>query len=226
MRVACLWSGGKDSAYACYLALKMGLKVERLVTFRPQDPESKLFHVPNVKWTALQAESMGVSQVLVEVPMGREYDVLCKTLTTLRERHGIEGAIAGVIASNYQRRVLQEACHRVGLELITPLWGQEPFDVVNRMINEGFVAIIVGVYAEGLTKQWLGKEVDREFLEYLKRLLRAWGVSPCGEGGEYETFVVDAPLFAKRIKIVNYEVFWRRNWGELTILDAILVGKG
>jgi len=225
VKVACLWSGGKDSAYACHLALKMGLNVERLVTFYPQDPESKLFHVPNVKWTALQAESMGVSQVLVEAPVGQEYDVLCKTLATLRERHGIEGVVAGVIASNYQRRILQEVCLKVGLELIAPLWGRDPFDVVNQMINEGLVAIVIGVYAEGLTRQWLGKEVDREFLEHLKRLSRTWGVSPCGEGGEYETFVVDAPLFAKRIKIVNYEVFWRRNWGELTILDAMLVEK-
>jgi ABC transporter with metal-binding/Fe-S-binding domain ATP-binding protein len=204
----------------------MGLKVERLVTFCPQDPESKLFHIPNVKWTVLQAESMGILQTLVEVPMNQEYDVLCKTLITLRERHGIEGAVAGVIASSYQKRVLQEVCNKAGLKLIVPLWGRDPFDVVNQMVNEGVKAIIVGVYAEGLTQQWLGKEVGQEFLEHLKKLSRTWGVSPCGEGGEYETFVVDAPFFAKRIKMVNYEVVWRRNWGELIILDAVLIEKG
>jgi len=226
VRVACLWSGGKDSAYAFCLALKMGHNVKRLVTFHPQDPESKLFHVPNVKWTVLQAESMGVPQILVKVPMHREYDVLSKTLTALREGHEIEGVVTGVIASNYQKRILQEVCHRVGLELIAPLWGRDQFDVVSQMIDEGLVAIVIGVYAEGLTQRWLGKEVDREFLEHLKKLSRTWGVSPCGEGGEYETFVVDAPFFVKRIKIVNYEVFWCRNWGELTILDAVLIEKG
>ena len=225
MKVACLWSGGKDSVYACHLALNRGLKVERLVTFWPQDPESKLFHVPNVKWTALQAKSMGVTQDLVKAPMNQEYDVLRKTLTALRERHGIEGVVAGVIASNYQRRILQEVCDKAGLELITPLWGRDPLDVVNRMIGEGFRAIVVGVYAEGLTQEWLGREIDQRFLEHLKRLSKAWGVSPCGEGGEYETFVVDAPFFVKRIKVANYEMVWRRSWGELIILDAVLIEK-
>ena len=226
MKVACLWSGGKDSAYACRLALKMGYNIETLVTFHTQDPESKLFHVPNVKWTVLQAKSMGLPQVLVEVPINREYDVLSKTLMTLKEQHKVEGVVAGVIASNYQRRILQEICHNVGLELITPLWGRDQLEVINQIINEGLTAIVVGVYAEGLTQRWLGKEVDREFLEFLKKLSRTWGVNPCGEGGEYETFVIDAPFFAKRIKVLNYEVIWRRNWGELIILDAVLTEKG
>ncbi len=203
----------------------MGLKVERLVTFYPQDPESKLFHVPNIKWTTLQAKSIGVPQDLVEAPMDREYDVLCEALTALREQHGMEGVVAGVIASNYQRRILQEVCDEAGLKLITPLWGRDPFEVVDQMIKEGIRAMIVGVYAEGLTQQWLGREVDREFFEHLKKLSKTWGVSPCGEGGEYETFVVDAPFFAKRIKVTSYEIIWRRSWGELIIIDAVLVEK-
>ena len=225
MRVACLWSGGKDSAYACYLALNMGLKVERLITFCPQDPESKLFHVPNIKWTALQAKSAEIPQDLVEAPMNQEYDVLLKTLIALRRQHEIEGVVAGVIASNYQRRILQEICDKAKLKLITPLWGRDPLNVVNQMINEGIRAIVVGVYAEGLTRQWLGREMDQRFLEHLKMLFKTWGVSPCGEGGEYETFVVDAPFFTKRIKVADYEVVWHRNWGELTILDAVLIEK-
>jgi uncharacterized protein (TIGR00290 family) len=114
----------------------MGLKVERLVTFCPQDPESKLFHVPNIKWTTLQAKSAEIPQDLVEAPMNQEHDVLLKTLTALRKQHEVEGVVAGVIASNYQRRILQEICEKAGLKLITPLWGRDPFNVVNQMINE------------------------------------------------------------------------------------------
>ncbi|MEM2725112.1 MAG: hypothetical protein QXP47_05030, partial [Candidatus Nezhaarchaeales archaeon] len=72
MKVACLWSGGKDSAYACYLALNMGFEVKRIVTFLPQDPESKLFHVPNIKWTTLQAESIKLPQDIISVPKNSE----------------------------------------------------------------------------------------------------------------------------------------------------------
>lgn len=223
--MACLWSGGKDSAYACYLASNMGFEVKRIVTFFPQDPESKIFHVPNIKWTTLQAESIKLPQIIVNVPENREREALHQTLLRLKSEYGLEGIVAGVIASNYQRRVLQEACDEAGLQLVTPVWGQDQFEVVNRIIYEGFKAIIVGVYAEGLTRQWLGREVDETFLRHLRELSRTWSLNPSGEGGEYETFVVDAPCFTKRVKVLDHKVVWYRNWGELTILNATLVEK-
>lgn len=203
----------------------MGFEVKRIITFYPQDPESKLFHVPNVRWTVLQAEAIKLPQDVVSVPKNRELETLHQALLKLKSKYGLGGVVAGVIASNYQRRVLQEACDEVGLQLVTPLWGQDQFEVVQRIIREGFKAIIVGVYAEGLTQQWLGKEVDKTFLGYLRELSRIWGVSPSGEGGEYETFVVDAPYFTKRVKILDYKVMWYRNWGELAILNATLIEK-
>lgn len=204
----------------------MGFKVERIVTFYPQDPESMLFHVPNVEWTTLQARSINLPHKVVHVPRGLELKVLSQTLLNLKEEHGIEGLVAGVIASNYQKKALEETCNKAGLQLVTPLWGQNPFEVLHRMIHENFHSIIVGVYAEGLTQQWLGKEIDYDFLDYMKRIFHIWKVNPCGEGGEYETFVIDAPFFTKRIRVVEGKITWHRNWGELIILRAELVEKG
>lgn len=223
--MACLWSGGKDSAYACYLASNMGFEVKRLVTFFPQDPESKLFHVPNIRWTILQAESMMLPQDIVSAPKNYERDVLHQTLLRLKREYKLEGVVAGMIASNYQRKVLQEACDEIGLQLVIPIWGQDQFEVVNRITREGFKAIIVGVYAEGLTQQWLGREVDETFLKHLKELSKTWGINPSGEGGEYETFVVDSPCFTKKVRVIDHKVIWHRNWGELIILNATLVEK-
>lgn len=203
----------------------MGFEVERIVTFLPQDPESKLFHVPNVRWTTLQAEAIMLPQDVVSVPENREREVLHQTLLQLKSKHGLEGVIAGIIASNYQRRVLQEVCDEVGLQLITPIWGHDQFEVVHQIIREGFKAIVVGVYAEGLTQQWLGREVDETFIKHLRDLSETWKINPSGEGGEYETFVVDAPHFTKRVKVLDCEVVWYRNWGELIILNAMLVEK-
>jgi len=225
VKVACLWSGGKDSAYACYLALNMGFEVKRIVTFLPQDPESKLFHVPNIKWTTLQAESIKLPQDIISVPKNSERETLHQALLWLKSMYGLEGIVTGVIASNYQRRVLQEVCDEVGLQLITPIWGCDQFELVHNIIREGFKAMIVGVYAEGLTQQWLGREVDETFLRYLRELSSTWSINPCGEGGEYETFVVDAPYFTRRVKVLDYKVMWYRNWGELIILNAMLTEK-
>ncbi|MEM1824261.1 MAG: diphthine--ammonia ligase [Candidatus Nezhaarchaeales archaeon] len=225
MKVACLWSGGKDSVYACHLALSMGFEVKRLVTFFPQDPESELLHVPNIRWTTLQAESIRLPQDIISVPKNYEREVLHQTLLQLKSKLGLEGVVAGIIASRYQKRILQEVCDEIGLQLITPIWSRDQFEVLHSIIREGFKAIIVGVYAEGLTQQWLGREVDETFLNHLKRLSRIWGINPSGEGGEYETFVVDAPRFTKRVKVLDHKIVWYRNWGELIILNATLIEK-
>lgn len=225
MKVACLWSGGKDSTYACYLASKMGFKVKRIVTFYSQNSESMLFHVPNIRWTTLQAKSMELPQDLVSTPQDNEREAMEQTFLQLKESHGIDGIVSGVMASNYQRKILQEICDKVGLKLITPLWGLDPLNILQRILNENFKVLIVGVYAEGLTSQWLGKEIDEVFVEHLKKLFKMWGVHPCGEGGEYETFVIDAPCFKKKIKVLDYKITWHRNWGEMIILNAELADK-
>ncbi|MEM2725286.1 MAG: diphthine--ammonia ligase, partial [Candidatus Nezhaarchaeales archaeon] len=152
-------------------------------------------------------------------------ETLHQALLWLKSMYGLEGIVTGVIASNYQRRVLQEVCDEVGLQLITPIWGCDQFELVHNIIREGFKAMIVGVYAEGLTQQWLGREVDETFLRYLRELSSTWSINPCGEGGEYETFVVDAPYFTRRVKVLDYKVMWYRNWGELIILNAMLTEK-
>lgn len=203
----------------------MGFKVARIITFLPQNPESRLFHVPNVKWTTLQAESMGISQDLVSVPYNDEHRMLKPAFLRLKELHGVDGLVSGVISSNYQRRIFKEVCDEIGLKFITPLWGKDPLNILRCILNENFKALIVGVYAEGLTRQWLGKEMNTDFILCLEKLSKSWGIHPCGEGGEYETFVVDAPCFKKRIRVVNYEIRWYRNWGEVTILNAELAEK-
>jgi len=225
LNVSCLWSGGKDSAYACYLALKMGFKIKSLITFYPQDPESPLFHVPNIRWTTLQAQAMNVKHHLITTPPNNEQQALEQALNELKNDDDIDGIVSGVIASNYQRRILQETCEKMGLELITPLWGLNPLDILKEVLANGFKALIVGVYAEGLTQQWLGRTLDESFIKHLEKLLQTWKVHPCGEGGEYETFVIDAPCFKKKIEVVNYEIKWHRNWGEMIILNARLVDK-
>ncbi|RLF12024.1 MAG: diphthine--ammonia ligase [Thermoprotei archaeon] len=225
MTATCLWSGGKDSAYACYLAMKSGVKISCITTFYPQDPESMLFHVPNVRWTSLQVQALGLPHILVSTPKGEELEQMRRVLEDLKERYGVKTVVSGVMASKYQRDLLRRVCEELSLDLITPLWGRDPIGILESVIKEGFKAIVIGVYAEGLTAKWLGRLIDYDMLNDLKKLVEKWKIHACGEGGEYETFVLDTPFFKKRVEILDYEVLWRRNWGELVIKDAKLVDK-
>lgn len=101
----------------------------------------------------------------------------------------------------------------------------DPIEYMTEIIDLGFKVIVTAVAAEGLDSSWLGRQIDQKMLNELKDLNRRYGVHPAFEGGEAETFVLDGPIFKKRIKILKAEKRWSQDSGVLEIKDAILVDK-
>ena len=225
MRLAALFSGGKDSTYAIHLAEKLGYKVSILLTVEPASDESYYFHYPNIWITRLQAEAM--EKNLLTAPAGASKDEELQALITLIDRVSgeIDGILSGVVKSGLQYRLFKKICEERGLKLVTPLWNQDPFKLLRQMIGEGFKIMIVGVAAEGLGKELLGKTLDDKLMEFLEERSKRYGISPIGEGGEFETLVLDAPIFKKRIEILDYEIRWSGYDGFIKIKDAKLVKK-
>ncbi len=203
MRMLSLFSGGKDSLYAAYLAIKEGHEVSFLLSLESERDDSYMFHVPNISLTSFQAEAMGIPLVRKSVKGEKEKEVeeLKNIVGEFVKNKKIEGIITGAIESNYQRERIQKIADHYGLFHYAPLWKIDTTEYMETMIEKGFKVIIVSVSALGLDESFLGKEIDREVLEKLKSLNKKYGVHIAGEGGEYETFVVDAPIFKKRIKI-------------------------
>ncbi|MDD3399086.1 MAG: diphthine--ammonia ligase [Candidatus Methanomethylophilaceae archaeon] len=192
MRLAALYSGGKDSTLALYLAEQMGHSVEHLVNIAPADPHSWLFHTPNLHLLPLMAESMG--KTLVSVPSrGDEEDDL-RALREALQRLDIDGVVTGAVASDYQWDRINGVCHELGLKSINPLWRKHPHLVMEELLASGTEAIVVGVSAEGLDERWLGRLLDASALQDLKKLEERHGVNVAGEGGEYESLTLDSPL--------------------------------
>jgi len=162
-----------------------------------------MFHVPNISLTSFQAEAMGIPLVRKSVKGEKEKEVeeLQNIVGEFLKNNKIEGIITGAIESNYQRERIQKIADHYGLFHYAPLWKINTTEYMETLIEEGFKIIIVSVSALGLDESFLGKEIDREILEKLKSLNKKYGVHIAGEGGEYETFVVDAPIFKKRIII-------------------------
>jgi len=223
MRVAALVSGGKDSALAIYRALKEGYEVKFLVTMLPQREDSWMFHFPNIHLTELFAKTAEIPLVRAETVGIKETEVedLKKLLSTL----DIEGVVSGAISSGYQKERIDKVCRELNLKSIAPLWQEDSIRLLEEIINLNFEVIIVGVYAYGFDQTWLGRKIGSTTLNSLIELNKRYQISPVGEGGEYETLVLDAPFFKKRIRLLRTEKIWENHSGYLLVREAKLVDK-
>jgi len=226
LKVGALFSGGKDSTYAAYLASKSN-RLACLVTVFPRSDASYMFHYPDLKWTRLQAEVMGVPQLKQDTPGLKEEELrdLKAAILRAKEVYGLEGICTGALASVYQKSRVEKVCKDLGLECISPLWGADPEQHLKRLVKDGFVAIVVSVSALGLDRRWLGRVLDSAAVDELIALSRKFKFHPGLEGGEGETFVLDCPLFTAAIGVRRAEVQWRNDSGTYEILDAGLVPK-
>jgi ABC transporter with metal-binding/Fe-S-binding domain ATP-binding protein len=228
MRVAVAYSGGKDSTRAIYECIKAGDDVHCLLNVQPDTSESYLFHYPNARWTKLQAEALDLPLLSKEVKGGRldeELHTFKALLDEAIEKYSIDCLYTGAVASVYQKRRFEQVASELGLKCVHPLWGLSGEQILWDLIQLGFKTIVVGVSAAGLGSEWLGRVIDAAAIEDLKKVNRRYGVNLSFEGGEAETFVLDAPIFRRSIKVTSSEVFWDGYVGFFLIRDAKLVDK-
>ncbi len=224
MRVAVLFSGGKDSTYSIWLLQNQGWEVAVLVTVQPKGPESFMFHYPGIATTSLQSNALGIDHVLVrEENLGLED--LHNALSRVKKDYGIESLVTGAVASDYQKTRFDQICERTGLRSFSPLWHKNPETIADDLIESHFDVVVTGVAARGLDRSWLGRHLDAKAWEELQQLSHQYGIHLTGEGGEYESFVVDAPNFKQRIKIEKTREVWDGQSGYLVIEEALLTDK-
>jgi len=223
MNVAVLITGGKDSALALHRALKQGYKVKYLVAMFPEREDSWMFHYPNIHMTEFFAEAAEIPLIKGKTAGIKEREV--EDLKNLLAGLDVEGVVSGAVASRYQKARIDNVCRQLGLKSIAPLWGEKPEKLLRELLENDFEVIIVGVYALGFSQEWLGRRINEETVQELLKLREKYGISPIGEGGEYESLVLDAPYFKRKIQILETEKVWRENQGYLLVKKARLVWK-
>jgi diphthine-ammonia ligase len=225
MKLACLFSGGKDSTYAIHLAKKQGHDVVCLLTIFTKSEESHLLHHPNLKWTKLQSESMKIPQLTI-ISNSDETDdeliVMEKLLQNAKEQFQIDGLVHGGIKSKFQKEKFESLCLKLNLVSIAPLWGTDPNDYMNELLDSNFYFMMITVSSDGLDEQWLGKLISKSDIAILNNLSNKFGFNLNFEGGESETFVIDCPLFSTPIKINEFTKNWDGYRGRFEIVDAEL----
>jgi len=226
MRVGTLFSGGKDSTYAAYLASKRE-ELTCLITLFPKDETSYMFHFPNLKWTGLQAKIAGLPQVVGTTAGVKEEELvdLRAVVLSAKEKFRLGGIYTGALTSVYQKSRVEKICYELGLKCVSPLWNVNPENHLRNLIRESFVVEMVSVSALGLDEKWLGRVLDEDAIDELVALGARYKFHVGLEGGEGETFVVDCPLFSKKIEVVSTRKHWRGDSGYLEITEARAVPK-
>ncbi len=225
MKLAALYSGGKDSTFAIYKARLDGHTISCLVTIFPRSDESHLLHYHNIDITALQAKAMRIPQLVASADSDRtelEVNKLEKLLQKAKTEFGIEGVLHGGIRSEYQRKNFETVCKNLDLKIISPLWHINQLEYLHQLIQSKFRFIVVSVSAEGLDDSWLGKEITLSDLSKLEKLSSKFGFNISFEGGEAETFVTSCPLFSGTIKIIKSKKIWDGYRGRFEITEAVL----
>jgi ABC transporter with metal-binding/Fe-S-binding domain ATP-binding protein len=203
---------------------QMGHEVEVLVNVRPRDPYSWVFHTPNLAVVPLMAEAMAKELVTTDSSGTEEGDLsaLADALSSLR----VDGVVTGAIASDYQWDRINHVAERIGMKVFCPLWRKDQGVLMAELIDAGIRAMVVSVSSEGLDPSWLGREIDPVALKELEAISRRYGMNLAGEGGEYETLVLDSPLHRRRIRIAEQEMTTTRDSGSLRVTKAVLEVKG
>lgn len=221
MRVVALISGGKDSCYNMLQCAAAGHDIVALANLCPENKDeldSYMYQTVGHHGIELYAEALdlplfrrstqglAVHQGPIYTPtLQDEVEDLFQLLKLVKDEIEVDAVAVGAILSDYQRVRVENVCHRLGLVVLAYLWRRDQTELLQEMINCKVEAIIIKVAALGLEpSQHLGKTID-EIKPHLLKMKEKYGLNVCGEGGEYETFTLDCPLFKKSIVIDEWE---------------------
>ncbi len=219
MKCAVLFSGGKDSVYSAYLAKKEGHEVSCLISIFSENKESYMFHTPSITRVKEQAKLMGIPLLIVKT-LGKKEEELKDLEIAIKKsitEYGIDCVVTGAIKSVYQSSRVQKICDALKIKCFNPLWQINELEYLRALIKNNFKIVVVGVFAYPLSKEWLGREINEEFIREVELLENKYKIHPAGEGGEFETFVLDCPLFKKELILKERKISGENNSWKMEI---------
>ena len=166
MKLAVLFSGGKDSVYAAYLAKQAGNELVCAIVIKSENPDSYMFHTPSIDKAEKQVSLAGIP-ILVHGTAGvkeDELDDLAEAIMKAKEKYGVEGVVSGALHSEYQASRIGKICSSLGLESINPLWHKDEIGYLNELIDNDFEVVVTAVAAYPLDGSWLGRKIDGKFV--------------------------------------------------------------
>jgi len=228
LRLGALVSSGKDSLYATYIMSRQNYNISCLITLISKNPDSYMFHTPNVHMVELQAKAMELPLIIEKTEGKKEKELkdLKKALQKAKKEYKIEGVVTGALYSTYQRDRIEKICDELGLKIFSPLWHINQETEMRELVVNDFEVILSSIAADCLDKSWLNKRIDMDMIDKLVKINEKIGINIAFEGGEAESLVLDCPLFKKRIKIREYQTLEEsKHVANLIVKKTVLVDK-
>lgn len=202
------WSGGKDCALAlARVREQQEYDVIGLLTTVTEDVDRISMHGVRRELLEVQAEALQLPLDIVYIPPSVTNKVYEQRMAAALKHHrddGVETVIFGDMLLTDIRSYREEQLARFGIEAHFPLWGEATDRLVERFVEEGYKAITVCVDREQLSRQFIGRKLDKDFLDELPDT-----ADPCGENGEYHTFVYGGPVFSSSIPVQKGDIVLR-----------------
>ncbi|MBT3865696.1 diphthine--ammonia ligase [Candidatus Woesearchaeota archaeon] len=203
LKLGSLLSTGKDSVYALHIQDRLNYDISCLITIDSKNKDSYMYHTPTINLAKKQAEALNLPIIIQKTEGKKEVELkeLETAIKKAKEKYKIQGIITGALFSNYQRTRIEEICDKLNLKCFSPLWHMDQETEMNNLLKNNFKFIMTKIAAEGFDATWLGKTITKEHINKLINLNRKLQINIAGEGGEFETLVLDAPLFKKQLNI-------------------------
>ncbi|MFA5332912.1 MAG: diphthine--ammonia ligase [Candidatus Nanoarchaeia archaeon] len=227
LRLGTLYSGGKDSNLAMFIMKRQNYDISCLITMINKIDYSYMFQKADKKIIKLQSLALNIPVIFGKTVGIKEEELkdLKKLLKKARDKYCLDGIITGALFSNYQRSRIFELCEELNLKIFSPLWHKDQELELKELLQNNFEFILVKTAAMGLDEKLLGKLISQKEVSELVDLRDKLGINVAGEGGEYESIVLDSPLFDKKIEVIRSEIIKDKDNYDYLIKKAKLVKK-
>jgi uncharacterized protein (TIGR00290 family) len=209
-KVIVAWSGGKDSAFALYEILRTNrYEVLELLTTVTQDYDRISIHGVRRVLLEQQANALDFPLEKMLIPKSAsdaEYEREMLKILTKHVANGVYTVVFGDIFLEDVRKYREQMLSKIGIKGVFPLWKKDSRQLAHEFIDLGFKAVITCVDSNFLSKDFAGRTFDEQFLSELPS-----NVDPCGENGEFHSFVYDGPIFSERVRFTKGEIVLREN---------------
>lgn len=227
LKIAAIWSGGKDGCLSYFKLTQQGYKVEYLFNLINKGNNTVAFHNFHKDLIKTQSNVVGMSllqnKICLQKNNRRQFENELKKIISKLKNRGINGISVGyVITGDYQRVLLKQITSDLRITLIEPLYKKNPKNILEEFIKLGFKAVIVSVDISLIDDYWVGCVIDENFIKYLKEKPN---IDFCGDRGEYHTLVIDGPIFKKRIILHNTSKIYTKNYCFLNINKHSVIKK-
>ncbi len=218
------WTGGKDGCLAACRAISDGREIGYLLSFWNMKRQGAHEVKPDLLFA--QAEAMGIPLIrTVYLSYEEEFKRVVRGLNENGKESDKGKKIGSAVFGHIQThdRLVERFCQDLGIKLVMPIWKMDSAEIIKELIARGFEVVLVGVKADLLGEEWLGRKIDETFAADLRAHDRS--IDPCGENGEFHTLVLDAPIFKKRIRILKSEATERVGLRLLDVLEFVAEEK-